>query len=79
MRENVRAMKGILVRGSKNTERICYQGRNVFCSEHDFEKQHNRLMPGERHRIIYIPDGTYSPAVFSIPETQLDTRIKSGE
>ena len=33
--------------------------------------KHNRLLPGEKHQIIYLPDGTYSPAVYSGPGTQL--------
>ncbi len=41
--------------------------------------KHNRLMPGERHQIIYLPDGTYSPAVFSGPGTQLETRLRRGD
>ena len=41
--------------------------------------KHNRLMPGERHQIIYLPDGTYNPARFSGPGTQLETRIKRGD
>ena len=38
-----------------------------------------RLMPGEKHQIIYLPDGTYNPARFSGPGTQLDTRIRRGD
>ena len=41
--------------------------------------KHNRLMPGERHQIIYLPDGTYNPARYSGPGTQLDTRIRRGD
>ena len=36
-------------------------------------------MPGERHQIIYLPDGTYNPAKYSGPGTQLDTRIRRGD
>ena len=41
--------------------------------------KHNRLMPGERHQIIYLPDGTYNPARFSGPGTQLETRLRRGD
>ena len=41
--------------------------------------KHNRLMPGEKHQIIYLPDGTYSPARFSGPGTQLETRLRRGD
>jgi len=29
--------------------------------------KHNRLIPGERHQIIYLPDGTYNPEAYSGP------------
>ncbi len=41
--------------------------------------KHNRLIPGEKHQIIYLPDGTYSPAVFSGPGTQLETRLRKSD
>ncbi len=41
--------------------------------------KHNRLMPGEKHQIIYLPDGTYNPARYSGPGTQLSTRISRGD
>ena len=34
--------------------------------------KHNRLMSRECHQ-IYLPDGTYNPARYSGPGTQLDT------
>ena len=37
--------------------------------------KHNRALPGERHQIIYLSDGTYSPAVYSGPGTNLRVRI----
>ena len=41
--------------------------------------KHNRLMPGEKHQIIYLPDGTYNPARYSGPGTQLETRLRRGD
>lgn len=41
--------------------------------------KHNRALPGGKHQIIYLPDGTYSPAVFSGPGTNLDTRLRRGD
>ena len=41
--------------------------------------KHNRALPNEKHQIIYLPDGTYNPAKYSGPGTQLDTRIKRGD
>ena len=41
--------------------------------------KHNRLMPGERHQIIYLPDGTYNPARYSGPGTHLETRLRRGD
>ncbi len=41
--------------------------------------KHNRLMPGEKHQIIYLPDGTYNPARYSGPGTQLENRLKRGD
>ena len=37
--------------------------------------KHNRLLPGEKHQIIYLPDGTYNPARCSGPGTNLKVRI----
>ena len=41
--------------------------------------KHNRLMSGEKHQIIYLPDGTYNPARYSGPNTQLETRLRRGD
>jgi len=41
--------------------------------------KHNRALPGEKHQVIYLSDGTYSPAVYSGPGTNLSTRIKRGD
>ena len=41
--------------------------------------KHNRLMSGEKHQIIYLPDGTYNPARYSGPGTQLETRLRRGD
>ena len=37
--------------------------------------KHNIALPGERHQIIYLPDGTYNPARYSGPGTNLKVRI----
>ena len=37
--------------------------------------KHNRALPGEKHQIIYLSDGTYNPAVYSGPGTNLRVRI----
>ena len=36
--------------------------------------KHNRLLPGERHKVIYLPDGTYNPAKYSGPGTNLKVK-----
>ena len=42
--------------------------------------KHNRLLPGEKHMIIYLPsDRTYNPAVYAGPGTQLLTRLNRGD
>jgi hypothetical protein len=41
--------------------------------------KHNRALPGEKHQVIYLSDGTYNPAVYSGPGTNLSTRIKRGD
>ena len=44
-----------------------------------FPNKHNIALPGEKHQIIYLSDGTYNPARFSGPGTNLSTRIKRGD
>ena len=41
--------------------------------------KHNRLLPGEKHQIIYLNDGTYNPAVYSGPGTNLKVRISRND
>ena len=41
--------------------------------------KHKRALQGEKHQIIYLSDGTYNPAVFSGPGTNLDTRLRRGD
>ena len=41
--------------------------------------KHNTALPNEKHQIIYLPDGTYNPAVFSGPGTNLEIRLKRGD
>ena len=41
--------------------------------------KHNRLLPGERHQVIYLPDGTYNPARYSGPGTNLKVRISRND
>ena len=41
--------------------------------------KHNRMMPGEHHQIIYLPDGTYNPAAYSGAGTNLKVRISRGD
>ena len=41
--------------------------------------KHNRLLPGERHQVIYLPDGTYNPAKYSGPGTNLKVRISRND
>ena len=41
--------------------------------------KHNRLLPGEKHQIIYLPDGTYNPARYSGPGTNLKVRISRND
>ena len=39
----------------------------------------NKLLDGEKHQMIKLPDGRIAPAVFSGPGTQLETRIRRGD
>ena len=41
--------------------------------------KHNRLIPGERHQVIYLPDGTYNPARYSGPGTNTKVRISRND
>ncbi len=41
--------------------------------------KHNRLLPGHKHQIIYLPDGTYNSVRYSGPGTQLETRLRRGD
>ena len=41
--------------------------------------KHNRLLPGEKHQIIYLPDETYNPARYSGPGTNLKVRISRND
>ena len=37
------------------------------------------MLPGEKHQIIYLPDGTYNPARYSGPGTNLKVRISRND
>ena len=39
----------------------------------------NKLMDGEKHQMIKLPDGRIAPAVYSGPGTHLETRIRRGD
>ena len=39
----------------------------------------NKLLPGEKHQMIKMPDRRIAPAVFSGPGTNLETRIRRGD
>ena len=39
----------------------------------------NKALPNEKHQIIKLPDGSYNPAVYSGPGTNLETRIRRGD
>ena len=39
----------------------------------------NKALPNERHQIIKLPDGSWNPAVYSGPGTNLETRIRRGD
>ncbi len=41
--------------------------------------KHNIALPGKRHQIIYLPDGTLNSARYSGPGTNLKLRIKRGD
>ena len=41
--------------------------------------KHKKMLPGERHQMIYLPDGTYNPAAYSGPGTNLKVRISKGD
>ena len=39
----------------------------------------NKALPGEKHQVILTASGLYSPAVYSGPGTNLETRIRRGD
>ena len=39
----------------------------------------NRALPGEKHQIIQLPNGSYNPAAYSGPGTNLKVRISRGD
>lgn len=41
--------------------------------------KHNTALPGEKHQVIYLPDGTYNAAVYSGPGTNLEVRLTRGD
>ena len=41
--------------------------------------KHNQLYAGEKHGIIYLPDGTYNPAEFMGAGTRLGERVSLGQ
>ncbi len=41
--------------------------------------KHNIALPGKKHQIIYLPDGTYNPARLSGPGTNLKLRISRND
>ena len=41
--------------------------------------KHDIALPGEKHPVIYLSDGTYNSARYSGPGTNLSTRIKRGD
>lgn len=41
--------------------------------------KHNVALAGEKHQVIYLDDGTYNPAVYSGPGTNLQVRLTRGD
>ena len=64
-----------------NTRVKKQKGRGVIDTVENMvlSNKHNILLPGEKHMIIYLPDGTYNPAIYAGPGTQLLTRLKRGD
>ena len=59
----------------KRKSRIVGKGFIDSIANKVLSNKHNIALPGERHQIIYLPDGTYNPARFSGPGTNLKVRI----
>ena len=63
----------------KRKSRIVGKGFIDSISNKVLSNKHNIALPNEKHQIIYLSDGTYNPARFSGPGTNLSTRIKRGD
>jgi len=63
----------------KRKSRIVGKGFIDSISNKVLSNKHNIALPGEKHQIIYLSDGTYNPARYSGPGTNLSTRIKRGD
>ena len=62
---------------TKKTQKV--KGIIDFIANATLSDKHNRLLPGKKHQIIYLPDGTYNPARYSGPGTNLKTRISRND
>ena len=63
----------------KRKSRIVGKGFIDSISNKVLSNKHNIALPGERHQIIYLPDGTYNSARYSGPGTNLKLRIQRGD
>ena len=59
----------------KRKSRIVGKGFIDSISNKVLSNKHNIALPNEKHQIIYLPDGTYNPARYSGPGTNLKVRI----
>ena len=65
----------------KKKNKKTQKGKGVFdfMANAVLSDKHNRLLPGEKHQIIYLPDGTYNLAKFSGPGTHLKVRLSRND
>ncbi len=59
--------------------RIVGKGFIDSISNKVLSNKHNIALLNEKHQLIYLSDGTYNPARYSGPGTNLSTRIKRGD
>jgi hypothetical protein len=59
----------------KRKSRIVGKGFIDSITNKVLSNKHNMALPGEKHQKIYLPDGTYNPARYLGPGTNLKIRI----
>ena len=73
-KNEVETLKQMLTDGGQQGTGFMDSLANRFLSTKE-----NKLLAGERHQMIKMPDGRIAPAAFSGPGTQIETRIRRGD